>query len=273
MARPAAPIAGANLASELAHAIAQTPKLPPLKMHTPKAHAPKTHTPKAPAPMAVKPAPVLTQSMAPTHKALVSKILARAVKSSKLTSLQHVVVATAPVPAARGVRQLSDPLDNLESTQTVRAISPVELEDEETSRWFVIELALADRPFDPDSVPNLDIFSAYRLYSVAEVDQGRTVHALRLGFFSEEIGAVAVASYLAAHYDKPNIKRVSIAERERFAHQRVEARKDVAETGTHAAIEITDELVARRKRTSKPASNTETPGHAGAPWNSLFPVR
>jgi hypothetical protein len=289
--QPAAPIAGASLANELAHAMAQAPKLPPLKMptikaHSPKAHSkahspkaqapkaqsPKAHPPIAPAPTADKPSPVLTQSIAPTHKALVSKILARAVKSSKLTSLQHVVVGTASAPVARDIKQLSKPLDDLESTQTVRALSQGELEDEESSRWFVIELALADRPFDPDSVPNLDIFSEYRLYSVAGDDQGRTVHALRLGFFSEEIGAVAVASYLAAHYDKPDIKRVSVAERERFAHHRVEARKDVAETGTHAAIEITDELVARRKRTTKPASTTEKSGQSGA-WHSPFLAR
>jgi hypothetical protein len=81
------------------------------------------------------------------------------------------------------------------------------------------------------------------------------VHALRLGFFSEEIAAVAVASYLGAHYDKPTIRRVSVAERERFtASQCVEARKDVGETGKHAAIEITNELVDRRRRAASAAA-------------------
>ncbi len=173
--------------------------------------------------------------------------------ASKLTSLQHVVVATAAAPAAREVKKLDEPLESLESTQTIRALTPMEIEDNEVSRWFVIQLALADHAFDPDSVPNLDIFSEYRLYSVAGLDQGRVVHALRLGFFREEIGAVAVASYLAAYWDKPTIKRVSLAERERFADQRVEARKDVGATGKHAVIEITDELVARRKRATKDA--------------------
>ena len=172
--------------------------------------------------------------------------------ANKLTSLQHVVVATAPAPAPREVKKLDEPLESLESTQTIRALTPKELEDNEASRWFVIQLALADHAFDPDAVPNLDIFSEYRLYSVAGLDQGRVVHALRLGFFREEIGAVAVASYLAAYWDKPTIKRVSLAERERFADQRVEARKDVGATGKHAVIEITDELVARRRRSSKP---------------------
>src|SRR6202035_4967806 len=96
--------------------------------------------------------------------------------------------------------------------------------------------------------PNLDIFSVYRLYSVAGIDQGRIVHALRLGFFSEENAASAVASYLAAFYDKPAVKRVSSAERQRFAERRLEPRKDVGATGKHAVIEITNERFVRERR-------------------------
>jgi hypothetical protein len=204
------------------------------------------------APLAAeKSAPVLTQSVL-SHSKAATKLRQSAMKPSanRLTSLQHVVVATAPARAAREVKELDEPLESLESTQTMRALTPTELDDIEASRWFVIELSVADEAFDPDAVPNLDIFSEYRLYSVAGLDQGRVVHALRLGFFREEVGAVAVSSYLAAYWDKPAIKRVSLAERERFADQRVEARKDVGATGRHAVIEITDELVARRKRSS-----------------------
>ncbi|HSZ09513.1 MAG TPA: SPOR domain-containing protein [Steroidobacteraceae bacterium] len=209
-----------------------------------------------------KPAAPLRQSVAPARKAG-TPLRSPAFRplAARLTSLQHVVVATAPAPAAREVKELDEPLDSLESTQTMRALTASELEDNEASRWFVIELALADRAFDPDAVPNLDIFSEYRLYSVAGSDQGRVVHALRLGFFREEIGAVAVASYLGAYWDKPTIKRVSLAERERFADQRVEARKDVGATGRHAVIEITDELVARRRR----AAQSSVPGTKNNP--------
>jgi hypothetical protein len=189
----------------------------------------------------------------------------KAPASVGVAPLRTVVVATAPVPPAREVKKLDQPLESLEHTQTVRALTAKELEDIESSRWFVIQLALADRAFDPDAVPNLDIFGEYRLYSVAGLDQGRVVHALRLGFFREEIGAVAVASYLAAYWDKPTIKRVSVAERERFANQKVEARKDVGATGTHAIIEITDELVAPRRRTPTQAapgkSSNQPVGH------------
>jgi hypothetical protein len=224
------------------------PEAPPKPTASPKAAAPLISAPTEP----VKTAPVLKQSVATPRRSWAkfrNSISKQA--ASKLTSLQHVVVATAPVPAPREVKKLDEPLESLESTQTIRALTPKELEDNEASRWFVIQLALADHAFDPDAVPNLDIFSEYRLYSVAGLDQGRVVHALRLGFFREEIGAVAVASYLAAYWDKPTIKRVSLAERERFADQRVEARKDIGATGKHAVIEITDELVARRRRSTK----------------------
>ena len=227
---------------------------PPVRTMPPHPEAPAPKSAAAPV-EAAKAAPVLTQSVAPARRSW-PKFRASLTKSmaGKLTSLQPVVVATAPAPAPRQVKKLDEPLESLESTQTMRALTPMELEDNEASRWFVIQLALADHAFDPDAVPNLDIFSEYRLYSVAGLDQGRVVHALRLGFFREEIGAVAVASYLAAYWDAPTIKRVSLAERERFANQRVEARKDVGATGKHAVIEITDELVARRRRSSKAAT-------------------
>jgi hypothetical protein len=151
------------------------------------------------------------------------------------------------------VEKLDERLSSLETTQTIRALTQLELEDDQVSRWFVIQLSLSEEAFDPETVPNLDIFSAYRLYSVAGIDEGRIMHALRLGFFSEEIGAAAVASYLTEYYDKPTIKRVSVAERERFADQRIEPRKDVEATGRHAVIEITSERYIRERRNAGPA--------------------
>ena len=159
----------------------------------------------------------------------------------------------AAAPAPLPVEQLSLRSLGLETTQTVRALTAVELEDEESLRWFVIQLSMADEPFDSETVPNLDIFTLYRLYCVAGIDQGRVVHTLRLGFFSEEIAAGAVASYLAEFYDKPIVKRVSVAERQRFADQRFEPRKDVGATGKQAVIEITNERYIREKRVTAAA--------------------
>ena len=144
--------------------------------------------------------------------------------------------------------QVRKGVPSLETTQTVRALTMLEVEDDEASQWFVIQLSLANEPFDPETLPNLDIFSVYRLYSVAGIEQGRIMHALRLGFFSAELAASAVASYLNAFYERPAIKRVSAAERGRFAEQTVEPRKDIGATGKHAVIEITDERFVRERR-------------------------
>jgi len=160
------------------------------------------------------------------------------------------VAPPAAVAAPRHVQQLNTRLESLETTQTIRPLTTLELQDEEAARWYVIQLSLAERAFDPDSLPNLDIFNVYRLYSVAGLDQSRIMHALRLGFFSEEAAARAVASYLAAYYEQPTVKRVSAAERDRFADQQLEARKDIGATGKHAVIEITNELVVRESRGS-----------------------
>ncbi|HMD75188.1 MAG TPA: hypothetical protein VKG05_15100, partial [Steroidobacteraceae bacterium] len=148
------------------------------------------------------------------------------------------------------------PKVSIESTQTVRALTSVELEDESALRWFVVQLSVEAEPCDPDTVPNLDIFSVYRLYSVEAFDQGRPMHALRLGFFSEQIAAKAVASYLAGFYDEPSVQRVSVAERERFSNQRIEPRKDVGASGKHAIIEITSDLVVRQLRQRTPINKT-----------------
>jgi hypothetical protein len=161
----------------------------------------------------------------------------------------HTVPA-AKVTARRDDARAGAPVPSLESTQTLRPLTPLELGEHEAARWFVVQLALSDDAFDPDALPHLDIFSLYRLYTVIGMDQGRLVHALRLGFFGEEVGARAVASYLSGFYDEPIVKRVSVAERDRFADQRVEARKDVGATGRHLAIEITNELVVRGRRSS-----------------------
>ena len=164
------------------------------------------------------------------------------------------VVSNVAPPAQRAFVGDARP-PSLESTQTLRALTPSELQDS-AARWYVIQLSLSGESFDPDSLPNLDIFNEYRLYSVAGMDQGRIVHSLRLGFFADEVSAGAVASYLAAYYDKPTVKRISVAERERFRDQRVEARKDIGATGRHAIIEITGE---RHIRDNRPRIAMVTP--------------
>ncbi len=217
----------------------QTPAVRPTAAAPAKAvDKPAAHTVAKPATKAAAPAPAIPKPAAtkPTIPAMMAAI----------------VPVRAPLPPQ--AEQSSQRAINLESTQTVRALTQLELEDDQASRWFAIQLSLAEEAFDPETLPNLDIFRVYRLYSVAGIDQGRIVHALRLGFFTEQSAAGAVASYLTVFYDKPTIKRVSSAERERFAEQSLEARKDVGATGRQAVIEITNERYVREKRVGQGAA-------------------
>jgi hypothetical protein len=203
-----------------------------------------------------KAAPKVEHKAAPKAALTAEHKAAPTAAAGAVAKAAPVAVSAAVPQARRPVAALRTPLESLEATQTLRPLTPGELKDGTGARWFAIQLAQGDEGFDPDALPNLDIFSEYRLYSVAALEAGKVIHALRLGFFAEESAASAVAGYLASFYDKPVVKRISLAERARFSDQRVEARKDIGATGKHAVIEITDEIVVRPKRA---ASATVTP--------------
>jgi SPOR domain len=258
--KPAAPLTpAAAKAPSVAAAAAVVPRLT-----TPQQEAlvlvPAPVLPRATAPAsALAPAPVLARApvSAPAPISKPMPVLARV--PAPVTALAPTPApprASVPAPASRQVDLPGREAPSIESTQTIRALTQLELEDDEASRWFAIQLSLAEEPFDPETLPNLDIFSVYRLYSVAGIDNGRIVHVLRLGFFTEQVAAGAVASYLAAFYEKPSIKRVSAAERERFADQSLQARKDVGATGKQAVIEITNERYIREKRLGQGAGKS-----------------
>lgn len=211
---------------------------------------------------------------------------AAATTAASAAGLGSIPLAAAASPAARSAApkdaaaramhppvELPSKLPSLESTQTVRPLTPIEIEDSEATRWYVIQLCLSNETFDPDSLPNLDIFGEYRLYAVTGFDQGRVMHALRLGFFSEQVAAAAVASYLGAFYESPTVRRVSAAERERFADHRFEARKDIGATGRHAIIEITNERVVRERRETTAAPAERAPSPFGAARTPPRPAR
>ena len=203
------------------------------------------NTPVVSAARVVRVAPVVS-----TPPVLRSASTAPVSKAAPVNRAAPLAKPTSPVNGAPAKRINGEPV--LESTQTLRPLTTLELDvSEGSARWFVIQLSVSQNAFDPDALPNLDIFSLYRLYSVSVSHEGRLVHSLRLGFFGDDMGARAVANYLAGYFDNPSIKRVSVAERDRFAEQGVEARKDVGETGRHATIEITDALVIRELRRTR----------------------
>jgi hypothetical protein len=108
------------------------------------------------------------------------------------------------------------PPPELDSTQTIRALTNAEMEDAAQEKWFAVQLAVSDQPVNLDAMPRLDIFEAYRLYSVASAGSGKIVHSLRLGFFKEAVSAEAVMGYLQTFFGSPTVMRVSVAEHARF---------------------------------------------------------
>ncbi len=127
--------------------------------------------------------------------------------------------AAAPVPKQVPpalVRDSSHAHPNLDSTQTIRALTNEEMSDAAQEKWFAIQLAASEQPVNLDILPHLDIFEAYRLYSVATAGSGKIVHSLRLGFFKEAVSAEAVSGYLKTFFGAPSVLRISVAEQARF---------------------------------------------------------
>ncbi|MEQ1581391.1 MAG: hypothetical protein ABL964_12415 [Steroidobacteraceae bacterium] len=105
----------------------------------------------------------------------------------------------------------------IDSTQTLRILTETELADSDGPAWFSVQVTVSDQPINIDAMPKLDIFKAFRLYSIAQTRQGRIEHALRLGFFRESVSAEAVSGYLKTFFGAPEVLRVSAAEQTRFA--------------------------------------------------------
>jgi hypothetical protein len=137
-------------------------------------------------------------------------------KAAKPPSAPAAAKPAAPVipPMIRISTSASVP--ELDSTQTIRALTTAELDDEQQDKWFAVQLAVSEQPVNLDAMPRLDIFEAYRLYSVATAGSGKIVHSLRLGFFKEAVSAEAVSGYLKTFFGSPSVMRISVAEHGRF---------------------------------------------------------
>jgi hypothetical protein len=68
-------------------------------------------------------------------------------------------------------------------------------------------------------MPRLDIFTAYRLYSITTTETRTVTHSLRLGFFTESVSAEAVCGYLKTFFGAPRVVRISTAEQLRFSQE------------------------------------------------------
>jgi len=167
------------------------------------------------------PAPAAAHTSRGTPPAAATDIVrSRAVDLAGKPAATVTPLPTASVKAVSPRPACSAPPE-LDSTQTIRALTLAELEDDQLEKWFSIQLAASEQPVNLDAMPHLDIFQAYRLYSVAGTIDGKIVHSLRLGFFKEEVSAEAVGGYLKTFFAAPTVLRVSEAEYTRFKEPRV----------------------------------------------------
>ena len=116
-----------------------------------------------------------------------------------------------------------------DSTQTVRALTQPELDNPNQPAWYAVQLAQSDQPPNLEAMPRLDVFAAYSLYSVTQPGPFR--HALRLGFFREEVSANALCGYLKTFFSAPSVVRVSVAEQARFdnpLHRKPQTRRSTS---------------------------------------------
>jgi hypothetical protein len=158
-----------------------------------------------------------TATPAPKAPAKVAEKAAKPASTPAAPAVAAKPAAPAAVSAPAAIRITSSaPSPELDSTQTIRALTSAEMEDEQQDKWFAVQLAVSDQPVNLDAMPRLDIFEAYRLYSVATAGSGKIVHSLRLGFFKEAVSAEAVSGYLKTFFGSPTIMRVSVAEHGRF---------------------------------------------------------
>jgi hypothetical protein len=170
------------------------------------------------------------KTTAPTHKAGISTPAnitptAKVATPPAKPAAAPAAVKAAAAPAAKAPAPVAKHPD-LDSTQTIRALTSDELNDEAQEKWFAIQLAASEQPVNLDTMPHLDIFEAYRLYSVAIAGSGKIVHSLRLGFFKEAVSAEAVAGYLKTFFSSPTVLRISVAEQTRFKDATMPKKRD-----------------------------------------------
>lgn len=174
---------------------------------------------------AASPSPATPPSAARKTEALPARSIAPAQKNAPTakapTPSTSTPAAASMAPSlSRAPVVVDDYIPILDTTLTIRTLTQAEVEDPNQPTWFVVQLTTSDHPFDLDAMPRLDIFAAYRLYSVVVTEGGTIRHMLRLGFFREGVSAEAVSGYLKTFFPNPTITRIGVAEHNRFAEPR-----------------------------------------------------
>ena len=186
-------------------------------------------------------APVVNKVAAPVSKPVAGKAAPAAPVAKKVeapAAKPAAPVAGKPAPAIVRPALPAAAHPNLDSTQTIRALSNEEMNDASQEKWFAIVLAASEQPVNLDTMPHLDIFEAYSLYSVATAGSGKIVHSLRLGFFKEAGSAEAVTGYLKTFFASPTVLRISVAEQARFKDAPQPKRAEVVEEPKNNVVDL-----------------------------------
>ena len=154
---------------------------------------------------------------------------------------------------------------SLDSTQTVRALSPTELQDPGQRKWFVVQLVTSEKPINLEMMPRLEIFASHRLYVVETRSGGASLYGLRLGFFDDEVAVNATCGYLRTFFGSPGVVRVSAAEHARFAQSSsavplAKAPQPVPRDAPRRELPAAKSAVAPAARSPKAAGNSQPRG-------------
>lgn len=238
------------------------------------------------APVAAKAAPAPTISPIVTmHEQTAQKIA----QSAEVSHMEDLMRARELAKQSSAWREQHGEIPTLDTTQTIRTLTKKEIDDVSRPKWFIVQLAASDHPVNLDAMPRLDIFEAYNLYSVAIMNGDHIRHALRLGFFREEVSAQAVLGYLKTFFNDPTIERIADAEHDRFANSKAKLAPRPENTpktngtvveleqkrpATHAnAVPMVSASVTRPNPQSKPMSRAAAPATKSAPASTHTAAR
>jgi hypothetical protein len=204
-------------------------------------------------------APIAAKQSAPAAKNTAAKLPSKPIPTKVTPPAAGKIAASAPAPVAAPAAKMpaapatqsTHRVPELDSTQTIRALTTAELDGEE--KWYSIQLVVSEQPVNLDAMPHLDIFEAYRVYSIANAGSGKIVYSLRLGFFREEVSAQAVGGYLKTFFPAPSVIRISTAEQLRFKDAPAPKATAIAAAKSEAKI-----IELNQARDRKPAIPTVT---------------
>ena len=135
--------------------------------------------------------------------------------------------------------------------------------------WFALELLTTSVRPAPQSLPTLDIFSAYELYVIKLRNDAGPVYSVRLGFFRERISASQVASYIRGAYPDVRIAPVAGDEQQKRVRIRTEPEEEVGidTVVLHAPDSNVIEL-AQARHGKPPGAAMPRPGDRNVPRTS-----